>query len=437
METSEALAAAVKANDADRVAQLLDQHAELRARINEPLPGFAFGTTPLLAAVTRDNRTMIEALLGAGADINGRSDWWAGSFGVLDEADPALVPFLVERGARIDAHAAARLGRLDVLKTLVAADPDLVHARGGDGQTPLHFASTVAVAEYLLEAGADIDRRDVDHESTPAQWMVGPADVRHSHRNRQDVARYLVARGCRTDILMATALGDRHLVRTHLDAAPACIRLSVSERDFPKQDPRSGGPIYIWTLGANKTAHLVARDFGHEDILGLLMERTPDTLRLAVACRLGDEATVSALLASRPGLIQALSDDERRALPDAATDEDEHVVRLMIAAGWPLDARGQHGATALHWAAFHGHAGMVRELVSHGAPLEITEPEFDGTPLHWALYGSKHGWRCKTGDYAGSVETLLAAGAKAPPLRDDLDVSEPVRAVLERHQPKP
>ena len=77
--------------------------------------------------------------------------------------------------------------------------------------TPLHVAPTTGVAEYLLEHGADIDARDVDHESTPAQYMLD---------DRQDVARYLISRGCQTDILMATALGDLDLVRKHLDADP-------------------------------------------------------------------------------------------------------------------------------------------------------------------------------------------------------------------------
>jgi very-short-patch-repair endonuclease len=51
------------------------------------------------------------------------------------------IPFLVERGAVIDAHAAARLGMISKLTELVAADQNVVHAKGGDGQTPLHFAS--------------------------------------------------------------------------------------------------------------------------------------------------------------------------------------------------------------------------------------------------------------------------------------------------------
>ena len=50
-----------------------------------------------------------------------------------------------------------------------ARDPALVHARGGDGKTPLHYATSVAMARYLVERGAVVDARDVDHESTPAQ----------------------------------------------------------------------------------------------------------------------------------------------------------------------------------------------------------------------------------------------------------------------------
>ena len=99
-------------------------------------------------------------------------------------------------------------------------------------------------------------------------------------RDRQDVARFLVAQGCTTDILMAAALGDLELVRAHLDSDPAAISTRVSETYFPKQNPRSGGTTYIWTLGANKTAHMSAREFGHEEIFRFLMDRSPPELLL-------------------------------------------------------------------------------------------------------------------------------------------------------------
>jgi ankyrin repeat protein len=422
-----ALTLAFKANDAARVAELLAHHPELRSKVNEPLPELGFGQPPLLGAVQRGNREMIEVLLRAGADIHQRSQWWAGGFGVLDDAwrAPWLAPFLIERGAVVDVHAAVRLGMHERLAELLAANPDLVHARGGDGQTPLHCAQTIEVARFLLDHGAEIDARDIDHESTPAQYMV---------RDRQDVARYLVARGCHTDLLMAAALGDVELVRRHLDADPACIRMSVSEQYFPKQDPRAGGTIYIWCLGWHQTAHLVARELGHEEVFRLLMERSPAELKLAQACELGDEEAFEALLASRPDLAQTLSDDERRKLAGAAQNNNTAAVRMMLAAGWPVDARGEHGGTPLHWAAFHGNAEMAREILRRHPPLELRDDQFDQPPLGWALHGSEHGWYRESGDYAGTVEALLAAGAQAPPSTADLAASEPVRAVLRRRQ---
>jgi hypothetical protein len=119
------------------------------------------------------------------------------------------------------------------------------------------------MVDLLLAEGADINRR--------SHWWAGGFGVLAQHlvRDRQEVVRYLVGRGCRTDLLMASALGDLELVRRHLDADPASIRMTVSPEYFPMQDARAGGSIYIWTLGANKMAHSIAREFGHEDVVRL------------------------------------------------------------------------------------------------------------------------------------------------------------------------
>ena len=425
---AEALKVAVCDSDAQRVRELLGSHPEVRARIDEPLPDYGFGQHALFAAVQRSDRATIDVLLCAGADVRKRTEWWAGGFGVLDDCDPSLVDFLVERGAVIDAHAAARLGMMAKLSELIAADPDVVHARGGDGQMPLHFASTVEIAEFLLDRGADIDALDVDHESTPAQYMLRAQQKRHYPRDRQDVARYLVSRGCKTDILMATALGDINLVHRHLDSDPECIRLSVSEKWFPKKDPRAEGTIYIWMLGANRTAHIVAREFGHEEIFQLLMERTPEDLKLALACELGDETTFQDYLARNPGAAKAQSDADRRKLPNAAQSNNTKAVRLMLEAGWPVNATGDMGATALHWAGFNGNAEMTRDLLRFHPDLELKSQEYAGTALSWALYASGNGWHRDTGDFVGTVRALLEAGAALPA---DPEALEPSDAVLE------
>lgn len=418
----EALAAAVRSNDARNVREVLARFPELKGSLDDEMVGGDFGATALLTAVHQQNREIVDVLLEAGASIKQRSHWWAGSFGVLDN-DGGLHDFLIERGAHVDAHAAARLGRVDRLRELIAQDPGVVHARGGDGQLPLHFASSIEVASFLLDRGADIDAIDVDHESTAAQWMV---------RERTDVARYLVSRGCRTDILLGAALGDDAVVRKHLAHDAAAIRTVVSDEYFPKKDPRSGGTIYNWTLGTGKDAPRLAREFGHDHIFRLLMERAPVEQQLAVWCEFADRDEAEAIIARDASVVSRLTPADQRKLPDAARDENAAAVNLMLDIGWPIDARGQHGATALHWAAFHGNLEITRDILRRRPPLEVRDKDFVGTPLFWGVYGSVHGWRCKTGNYAAVVETLLAAGATPPAVTVDLSVSDAVREVLLR-----
>jgi ankyrin repeat protein len=410
---------ALRQDDAATVRALLARHPDFKAKINEPLTDF---DSPAILGVR--SREMLDVLLAAGADINAKSRWWAGGFGLLHTASPELAAYAIERGAIVDVHAAARLGMLDKLAELVATDPALVHAPGGDGQTPLHFAGTVEIAKYLLDHGAAIDARDVDHESTPAQWMV---------RDRQDAARYLITRGCKTDLLMASALGDLDLVRKHLEADPDSIRLGVSDEYFPMIVGKTGGTIYQWTLGWYVSAHQVAKDFGHEHIFQFLMERSPDEVKLITACRLGDEATVTSLLTAEPNLVVRLQDAERRQLAHAARNNDLTAVRLMLTIGLPVDARSQHGATPLHWAAFHGNAEMLELILRRNPPLEVTDTDFQGTPLNWAIYGSEHGWHPEMGNYAATVEALLRAGAKPP---QEAVGSAEVRQVLLRQAKK-
>jgi ankyrin repeat protein len=421
MDPHELFRQAFEEHDAALMRRLLERHPQYKAMINEPVAAF---DAPVITQVR--TREMLDVFLDAGADINARSRWWAGGFSLLDSADPELAAHAIERGAVVDVHAAARLGMIDKLRELIAANPKLVQARGGDGQTPLHFASTVEIAELLLDHGADIDARDVDHESTPAQHMI---------RDRQEIVRFLVQRGCRTDILIAAALGDAGLVRKHLDADPAGVHVRVSNEYLPMNHPKAGGIIYQWTLGWHVSAHDVARQFGHDDVFRLLMERSPVEVRLLASGWAGDEPAVKSLLANHPRLVANLSAAQRRQVALAARNNQTDAVRVMLAAGLPVDARGQHQGTPLHWAAFHGNAEMAREILRYDPPLELTDADFHATPLGWAIHGSVNGWHSRTGDYATTVELLLKAGAKLP--EKEREASEAVKAVLRRHGATP
>src|SRR5262249_57197698 len=62
------------------------------------------------------------------------------------------------------------------------------------------------------------------------------------------------------------------------------------------------------------------------------------------------------------------------------------IVEFLLKQGVNVNSQ-PHGETALHWAAYGGHAAIARLLLEHDASLEIKDRRFNGTPLGWALYG--------------------------------------------------
>ena len=427
-EPVQALTAAVKSNDAALVRQVLDRHPSLRSRINEPLPNYGFDAPALVAAVNHNNREMVDVLLDAGANINERTRWWAGSFGVLDSAQGELATYLISRGATIDIHSAARLGMIDRVRELLAANPQLVHARGGDGQFPLHFAATVEIAALLLDAGADINARDIDHESTALQYMVGVKPYRH------EVAKFLVERGAQADIIAASALGDLALVERILNDDPETVRTTIGERNFPKQNPRSGGVIYSFGLGFTKSPQMISHQFGHTAVFELLMQRSPNWLRLLNAAEVGDEQRARQILAQHPTLFAKLSSNAARRIVGVAVRDNARALELLLEMGWPANAVLDNNQTALHYAAWHGNLASVRALLSHNAPVNVAENQHGGTPLGWTLHGSLNSWHRDIGDYAGVAKALLDAGAEMPRPDGPLEATEEVLEVLRQTQ---
>jgi hypothetical protein len=94
------------------------------------------------------------------------------------------------------------------------------------------------------------------------------------------------------------------------------------------------------------------------------------------------------------------------------------------------------GMLALHWAAGGGHPRLVRLLLDRGAPVDAHETQFDGTPISWALYGWWQSFAVpRSGDYYGTVATLVKAGAtvKEKWLNGDDDFAKKVRADARMH----
>jgi ankyrin repeat protein len=426
---------AVRSGDADAVRALLEHYPEVQASVNAPLG--AFGSRPVVMA--RNNLAVIDVLLEYGADLNLKSEWWAGPFGILESGiTPDQAAPLIARGAIVDIFAAAHLGLAHRVRELVDADPSLVFARGGDGKTALHCARSVEIAVYLLDRGADIDGRDVDHESTPAQYLI---------REAPDVARILVDRGAWFDIFIAVGLRDKSLVERCLRDDPEALdhriwqgKYTTVHRGRPSTREEIGdhrGDFYRWVFGHNVSVLDAARALGFDDILELLLQHASPAQRLLAACAAADRPAADAIVSEHPDVVSSLSRDRMRLIADRAHANDTAAVMLMLDLGFDARVPGPDEFEAIRWAAFHGNPEMTRRLLGHSPPLNVPDPSYGGTPLDNCLYGALHGWSCDSSpcDYPATVQLLIDAGERVRPeyLPTGLDdVDAVLRAHLER-----
>lgn len=77
--------------------------------------------------------------------LNAAWDWGGGDFetalgGAAHMGNRAIAEFLIAQGARIDIFAAAMLGNLEIVQTMLALHPALQYARGPHGITLLTHA---------------------------------------------------------------------------------------------------------------------------------------------------------------------------------------------------------------------------------------------------------------------------------------------------------
>ena len=390
----EAFRDAVGRRDAPRVARLLAE-PHVRERVNDPM--FEFGQRA--THIGANDRTVVGLLLDAGADLNLKSDWENGPYTVLDRADEPAARFLLSRGATLTPNVAARLGWFEELAAMIEADPSLVHARGGDGQQPLHEAKSIAIADFLLDRGADIDARCIDHRSTPAQYALA---------ERPEVARHLLRRGATPDIFMAARLGDLALAERLLDADPAAVSAHVNEPGYAPVPPFN---TYCWSLGFSVSPHAVAKKYGHEDVFALLTARSSPRVLLRTAIFADDARRAKALVTADPSLLASMSRAEHGQLALAIFHDAFDAANLMLDLGFDPAGPGVDGGTALHAACWVGNVRLVERILERGAvPLDAPDPTHKSPPLGWTAYGSVLR-QSPGGDYPAVAERLVAAGA--------------------------
>jgi len=152
----------------------------------------------------------------------------------LPEAGRAIAAALVERGAEVDIFTAAALNDENRLRAILQADPTLVHARFGDGRTPVNLAvlaGSNATLSVLLQTGADPQN-----------------DNALAHAARMDDTA-----ACRLLIEHGAEVNDKVV----LEAAwrnqdPACLELILTNGGNP--DAKGGRGALHWVSASNPAA---------------------------------------------------------------------------------------------------------------------------------------------------------------------------------------
>lgn len=399
---------------------LLSSDSWLREHIDEPW-GY-FDAPALVEASSRGDAEMMRVLMEAGADVNARSGWEPGGSGVLDgehielwvkerraDGTPVMTRLFADfrsRGLRVDSHAAANLGDVAALRQLVEERPACVNERGRDGASPLHLARTPAIVDLLVDRGADVDMRDIDHGATPAQWAI----------DEPAVCQRLVERGATPDIFVACALGDIAVADRVLAANPDALGSRSNHGPHMAYRP-PGGHMYIYRMGVGMRPLPFASTRGNDEFVEQLLTRANPAEQLIHAAWTGDRSRALALVDAHPGLVASLAADESRAISDATWNNYRDGVALMLEIGFPVDARGDDNGTPLDRAAVRGYADIAEVLLGHNPSLDVTN-DFGGTPLGGAIWGAGN-FRDPLGDYARTVDLLAAAEPNLNRLGDD------------------
>jgi ankyrin repeat protein len=350
------------------------------SRLLEEDPGAATaavdGLRPLLALLRRstgsraDVRSCARLLLDAGADPNSHTIEWGGEgqmsalYDAVERGDLELARLLLERGA----------------------------ARDDDAFYQVCEQSNTAFLDLLYEPGFEsmVNHKLDFEDATGLQWFLDRGvDVNANHCLHHAICR---GRGLTIVTMLLDAGADVNL-------------------PWDRWDP-GRRPLAL----AARCGHLAAYEL--LEARGASAELDPvDAAVLAVA----RGESVRLPRAAPPALGNPRGDDHRWILGQFALLGRTDVVRALLDAGMHVDTRGWSNFTPLDQAAMHGRAETVRLLIERGADLYDCAFDADGpTPLDSAVWGAQNN-RADDGDYVGTVEALLAAGAptrNAPPTGD-------------------
>lgn len=273
-----------------------------------------------------------------------------------------------------------------------------------DGESIYHSAQydRRACLELLLKHGADLSGRHARWNNTPLFFLAGYREGDPGAAVGMEGMRWLLEHGADPNV---TSLAEREtpLHRVAIERSLPVIDLLLAHGADPRAARADGRTPYTLAVrSGNAPAVERFTAVGAAVPLSTVDAFIGDCMR-------GDVDAAHARRAGHPTLMHELDDEDRATLGVAAGKGRTDCVRLMVALGFDPAWESPDAGTPLHKAAWRGHADTVRALLELRAPVDARDSCYGSSALGWAAHGARH--FADHGDYAGTVDALIDAGA--------------------------
>lgn len=465
-DNNSALLRAVSAGNDKVVKLLLDQDADVKAKLS------CSYASALYEASKNNHEEIVKLLLEQKPNVNKDGGYYGTALQVASGwGNERIVKLLLEYDADVNArggdlyasalHAASHSGKMQIVRLLLDNGADVNPSYGYFGNA-FHAAASAGraeIMELLLEHGARVDAQDYGkalykaseegHKRTVELLLGHGADVNAlaehfgtalqaaSSRGQYEMVKLLIDRGADVNaksknwgsaLHAATRCGaksSRQVVKLLIEHG-ADINLRVegfgtvlasaytyhtakllleSGADFKSLDYRDGSYLHrLASKGDNDQLRLIYSKLHGDPFLRDIYGRT----QLQLAARSWYNDTLQYLLSV--GSDPASTDVQGEGLLHYASSGGSlDVVNAVIDLG-PVFKGGREHWSPLHWACRKGKADVVERLIAEGIPchcVTTTQPEGIWSPASIAIF---HGNEKMLEELSAATRSLLKAG---------------------------